>query len=163
MGNSAGCLTNLLIVFSTLLVGILNSLTAVAPIDAVPDTTDYPFEMADGGVSYSFRETLNCQVIIAGNVEFLNENATDHKRIVIMLQPLGTYDERTPAIVNIGSDTSFGDRGWSQLLVGNYWYLVWLQDLASNIPLSPEILVDNLDCANERTLAQVNFRQIQPY
>ena len=79
-----------------------------------------------------------------------------------MIQPLGTYDDRPPATVLVGGDKHYGEYGWSQLLVGNYWYLVWVQDVSSNAPLSAKILVDNLDCAGKRTLAVVNFRQMLP-
>lgn len=122
-----------------------------------PTVHEYPFVLADGGVNYSFRETFNCQYLIAGNIEFLDENSIDSEHIVIKMQPLGTYDNRPPANAYIGSDNSYG-----LIIVGNYWYYVWVHDLTLDVPLSEEILVDDLDCRNDRILATVNFRQVLP-
>ena len=133
----------------------------IAPFtETISDEGAYPFIVEDG-VNYSFEETLNCQFVIAGSVELLDKNTIDPENIVIMVQPLATYDDRPTSTISIGSDTRFGEGGWSQLLVGNYWNVVWVHDLSLDIKLSEEILVDDLDCASERILATVNFRQIR--
>lgn len=121
----------------------------------MPDEIEYPFVLADGVVSYSFKETFNCQYGIVGKVEFLPEYAENHDNIIVMIQPL-TYDDRPAGRAYIGSDNSYG-----LIAVGKYWYYVWVHDLTLGMPLSEEILVDKLDCASERILAQLNFRQVQ--
>jgi hypothetical protein len=162
MGNANGCIETIMLI-ATLLTGLLSYFSASTPTDTTPSgQTDYPFVLANEVVEYSFHETLNCQYVIAGNIEFLDENTVVPESIVIMIQPLGTYDDRPTAEVGLGWDTRFGENGWSQLLVGNYWYLVWVHDSAQDVPLSAEIMVDNLNCTEERIFALVNFRQVLP-
>jgi hypothetical protein len=158
--NANGCTRTVVVIVTALITVFSSYFSGSIPTDSNLGEEDYPFVLVEGGVDYSFIETLNCQFVIAGNVEFLDESAIDHENQVIMVQPLGTYDDRPTARVIIGNDTGFGENGWSQLLVGNYWYHVWVQDLTLDVPLSERILVDNLDCASERTLALVNFRQV---
>jgi hypothetical protein len=161
--NANGCASTIVIIVAALIT-IFSSYFSVAipPTNTNLSEEDYPFVLAKEGVDYSFIETFNCNFVIAGNVEVLDENTIDYENQVIMVQPLGTYDNRPAVIVRIGGDTHFGENGWSQLLIGNYWYLVWIQDLTLDVPLSAEVLVDNLDCSSERTLALVNFRQVLP-
>ena len=163
LGNANGCVGTVVVIVTAFITVFLSYFSTSIPIDPQLGEEEYPFALAEGIVDYSFRETLNCQFTIAGNIEFLDENVIDQVDQVILVQPLGTYDDRPPAIVRIGSDTRFGENGWSQLLVGNYWYYVWVHDLAVEVPLSEKILVDGLDCASERTLALVNFRQVLPF
>ena len=151
-----------LVISAVLITGLLIYGAATVPADTTSGEQDYPFALAEQGVNYSFKHTLNCQFVISGNIEYSDESAATHDNTVIMIQPLGTYDDRPPATVLVGGDKHYGEYGWSQLLVGNYWYLVWVQDVSSNAPLSAKILVDNLDCAGKRTLAVVNFRQMLP-
>ena len=149
MGNTNGCLTIIILI-------ITSSLSYLSPSILDEDIEPYPFILVDGVVNYSFSETFNCNFIIGGRVDFLVENI-DHENIVVKLQPLGTYDDRPAADAYIGSDGSYG-----LLLVGNYNYLVWVHDRSSDTPLSAQIIVDSLDCANERTRADLNFQQILP-
>ena len=152
-----GCFRIIAILITTLIASLLSYFAPDTPVSQ----DNYPFVLVEN-VQYSFRNTLNCQYVIAGNIDFLDNSHADYDNIVIMIQQLGTYDDRPPATVGLGWDTRFGENGWSQLLVGNYWSLVWVHDLSTDTPLSEKILVDGLDCRNDQILATVNFRQIQP-
>ena len=158
MGNTSGCAGIILLIVTTLTIGLFSYFSASISPDVTLDEENYPFVLAEEGVNYSFTETFNCQFEIGGNVEFLDENAINHENIVIKLQSLATYDDRPAATAYIGRDTSYG-----LIVVGNYWYLVWVHDLTLDTPLSEEVLVDNLDCASGRIRAQINFRQILPF
>jgi hypothetical protein len=158
LGNTSGCAGIILLIAATLTLGFYSYFSASIPPSTPLDEASHPFVLADEGVNYSFSETFNCQFEIGGNVEFLDKNIIDRENIVIKLQPLATYDDRPAATAYIGSDTAYG-----LIVVGNYWYLVWVHDLTLDTPLSEGILVDNLDCASGRTRAQVNFRQIIPF
>jgi hypothetical protein len=163
MGNANGCIETIIMLIATLMTGFLSYFSASTPTDTtISEQTSYPFVLTEEGVEYSFWETLNCQYVIAGNIEFLDENTVVPESIVIMIQPLGTYDDRPATIRGHGWDTQFGENGWSVLLVGNYRNLVWLHDSAQDVPLSAEIMVDNLNCNEERILALVNFQQVLP-
>lgn len=124
----------------------------------ISSENNYPF-VVEGTVSYSFYDSLNCQYVIAGNVEFLGNHTPNPDQIAIMIQPLGTYDDRPPAKVGIGYSKKFGKNSWSQLLVGKYWYLVWVHDLISDVPLSESVLVDDLNCHKNHILALITFRE----
>jgi hypothetical protein len=160
--NNTGCAGNLVVFISALILGFL-SFFSTNSISVPLRETGYLFVLDDEGVNYSFRETLNCEYVIAGNVVFLNNNGVIPDNIVIMVQPLNTYDDRPPAVVSLGDYVEYGENGWSQLLFGNYSYYVWVHDLTLDVPLSEKILVDEVDCANNRTLALVNFRQVLPF
>jgi hypothetical protein len=160
--NTTGCAGNFLSITTALFAILFGYFSASSPTETLLDETEYPFALADEGVTYSFRENLNCQVVIAGSVEFLPNDLASHENIAIMIQQIGTYDDRSAAMREIRNDESFGENGWSILLVGRYSIQVWVQDLTSDVSLSAKVLVDGLDCQNARTLAVVNFRQIRP-
>lgn len=162
MRNGNDCAETIVFIITTSIAILVSFFSSFVSTDSQISPENYPFVLAERGVSYTFIETLNCQFVIAGNIEYLDEEMINNENLLILVQPLGTYDARPAAIVDIGTDTRFGESGWSQLLVGNYWYTVSIHDLASGAALSEEVLVDSLNCENEHTLALVNFRQVLP-
>lgn len=158
MGNTNGCAQTVVVIITAIITVFLGFFSNTTPNISQLGEENFPFVLAEEDVDYSFTETFNCQFEIVGNVEFLDGDTIDRENIVVKLQPLATYDDRAAATAYIGSDTSYG-----LILVGNYWYLVWVHDLTLDTPLSEEILVDKLDCAHERIRATVNFRQTRDF
>lgn len=160
MGHSNGCITIIIGFTLAVVLSIVGYSFGMHLDTEILDTSQYAFTPNESEVQYSYIDTLNCQYVIAGDIEFLNDSSIDNDNVKVMILPLGTYDSRPPAIAIVGGDSRFGETGWSQLLVGNYWYYVWLQDISSDTQLSPEVLVDGLDCSDNQTLALIHFRQI---
>lgn len=108
MENRNGCAEILVLIITSIITVFVGFFSNVSPSISQSTEENYPFVLAEGSVDYSFRETLNCQFVIAGNIKFWGDNEMDSKNQVIMVQPLATYDDRPPATVLIGTDTRFG-------------------------------------------------------
>jgi hypothetical protein len=70
LGNANGCAEIVVAIIAALITGFLSYFSASISTDTTLGQDDYPFVLAEGVVDYSFRETLNCQFVIAGNIEF---------------------------------------------------------------------------------------------
>ncbi|MAU08612.1 MAG: hypothetical protein CL607_02230 [Anaerolineaceae bacterium] len=159
--HPVGCLwLNITLLIS--LVGILgpvalpSSQTETSAL-ITPTDINYMFELENDEVTYSHKETLSCENILAGEL-IVDSSFVASSDIVVMTEMLEYLDgySNPTSFTYPGEDSTYGEYGWSFLLPNlDYAYSIWVEDRSTGNKLSPSIHISFPNC--DQNFALVTF------
>jgi hypothetical protein len=140
--------------------GDLNTSNPSAVTTLEPSSTKTPFVVKDNEVIYGHTDTLNCQRVISGSINYTDPNQKE-SNLVVVIELLEDSGNTPVSHILPGTAPAYGSSGWS-VLVPNYslYYLVWLENTSTGQILSPQVPITTQSCENK--LAIINFVQVTP-
>lgn len=121
-------------------------------------TQDYPFEVSENRIIYTYHDTLDwpCNYIIEGRIFGLE--GQPYSNAVVNIEMLRDISSGRASVANPAE--RLGPSGWSALLVSwDVAYEVWLSETIGSEPLSPRVYVPPRGCDNN--VASVDFVQVR--
>ena len=123
-----------------------------------PSSTKSLFIVEKNEVMYGHTDTLNCQRVISGRINYTSREKIGDIAIAVELRE----DSGNKIIGHFlpGTDLDYGATGWSIVVPNDSLYIVWLQQISTGEILSPQVPIETQNCENN--LVIVNFMQVLP-